>query len=193
MTMHHILQDNHMFGKWLVTVAVELQWSKKCISKLNAIQFYTSTETIASAIIHYLTLYQQHCPTTKNKIKTCSSYNWNKTQEVHVSQKFKLVKLCVLYNTEKHYQCCAYKVGKPYGYPDGAPAPFQPHVLEKADKHWCNWNTESRGNSSHSDRERVFVHPQQSHGAAPSLHGGPCRLLCVALFPFSFTPELHNW
>lgn len=87
---------------------------------------------------------------------------------------------------ERRYQCYAYKVGKPYGYPDGAlsvPAPFQPHVLEKADKHWCNWNTESGGNSSHSDRERALVHPLQSHGAVLSVHAGPHRLLCVALFP----------
>lgn len=87
-----------------------------------------------STISHY----QQDRPATDINIKTCTSCNWNKIQELHFSQRFKLVKLCALCDREKHDQHRAYKVGKPYGYPDGAhsaPAPFQPHVLEKADKH----------------------------------------------------------
>lgn len=59
---------------------------------------------------------------------------------------------------------------------------FSPHVLEKADKHWCNWNTGSMGKSSQSGRERARTHPQ-SRGAALSLKAGPHSLPCVALFP----------
>lgn len=62
--------------------------------------------------------------------------------------------------------------------PISAPCPTM------ADKHWCNWNTESRGNSSYSERERALVHPWQSHGAVLSLHTGPRCLWCMALFPF---------
>lgn len=105
-----------------------------------------------------------------------TSWNWNRIQELNVSQRF----------TSKHYQHCAYEVGKLDGIQmelSSAPAPFQPHVLEKADKHWCNWNTESGGNSSYSERERALVHPQRSHGAALSLHTGPRCLWCMALFP----------
>lgn len=78
-------------------------------------------------------------------------------------------------------------------YTDGAPSvptPFRAHVLQKADKPWCNWNTQSSGNSSYSKRERMLVHPQQSHGAALSLH---TALWCIAAFSIPLLPELHNW
>ncbi|CAB1427687.1 unnamed protein product [Pleuronectes platessa] len=106
---------------------------------------------------------------------------WRETEETDTGEEGRGGDRDSSASTEKHYQHCAYEVGKPYGYPDGAvslSAPFQPHVLEKADKCGCNWNTESGGNSSHSDPLHLYFTPASS--VLPHL---PLRHTAISLLP----------